>query len=204
MLEKYGMYYIDPPPEGTRVDENGQYRFPTIEIHDKNNLPLSIRKARVSDVKGIMKLVNGFATSKLMLSRGPQYIYENIRDFIVIFLDADGDARKRSDENVDGELIIACGGLHVLWGDMAEIRSTAVHPDFQCRGLGSRLVKYMKEDARRLGIAKLFTFTLAEGFFRSLGFEVRNRDQLPHVVWAECSRCPKYFKCDEIGMMLDL
>jgi len=201
MLERYDMQYIDPPPECTCVDEDGHYRFPSIEIHDKHDLPLSIRKARVSDVRGIMKLINGFATSKLMLPRGPQYVYENIRDFIVIFLD---DTEKKSDKDTNDELIIACGGLHVLWGDMAEIRSTAVHPDFHRRGLGSRLVEYMKEDARRLGISKLFTFTLAEAFFASLGFDVRSRDQLPHVVWAECSRCPKYFKCDEIGMMLEL
>ena len=204
MLKRYGMQYIEPPPEGTCVDEDGPYRFPSTESHGKNDLPLSIRKARVSDVKGIMKLVNGFATSKIMLPRGPQYVYENIRDFIVIFLDDDSNVQQRSDKNPGGGLIIACGGLHVLWGDIAEIRSTAVHPDFQRRGLGSRLVEYMKEDARRLGITKLFTFTLAEEFFRFLGFEVRNRDGLPHVVWAECSRCPKYFKCDETGMILEL
>ncbi len=101
-------------------------------------------------------------------------------------------------------LIVACGSLHVLWEDIAEIRALAIHPDYQHLGLGSKLVEYIKEEAKQLGIHHLFTFTLTEEFFKALGFRRKNRKELPAKVWGECSRCPKYFQCDEVGMVLDL
>jgi len=71
-------------------------------------------------------------------------------------------------------------------------------------GLGSKLVEIMKEEAKQLGIRRLFTFTLTEDFFKTLGFRRQSREELPPKVWGECSRCPKYFHCDEVGMVLDL
>ncbi|MDD2389508.1 MAG: N-acetyltransferase [Desulfobacterales bacterium] len=204
-LERTHMHYVDLPPECPPQAGPGTVGFPEIGICSEIDLDLTVRKACVSDVQEVMKLINGFAVSKLMLPRGPRTLYENIRDFIVVCNESDGE-NDGQDGSASGkkETIIACGGLHVLWGDMAEIRSVAVHPVFHRRGLGTRLVQYMEKDARRLGIKKLFTFTLAEEFFRSLGFEARSREQLPHVVWAECSCCPKFFNCDEIGMIKEL
>ena len=63
---------------------------------------------------------------------------------------------------------------------------------------------YVVEDAKRIGIKHLFTFTLAHDFFEALGFEKRKREDLPSKVWGECSRCPKFFKCDEIGMIMEI
>ena len=100
------------------------------------------------------------------------------------------------------EIVLACGGLHVLWEDLAEVRSVAVHPQLQHKGIGRLLVQDLIEDARALGAAHVFTFTLAPGFFSSLGFSAVDRDTLSPVVWAECSKCPKFYKCDEVGMML--
>jgi len=122
--------------------------------------------------------VNGFASQNLMLPRGPQYLFENIRDYVVII-----------DEGAGGK-IVACGSLHVLWLDMAEIRSMAIHPDYQKRGLGRRLIEFLKQEAGHLGIRRLFTFTLSEEFFARLGFTRKLRDELPPKVWGECSRCP--------------
>ena len=86
--------------------------------------------------------------------------------------------------------------------DLAEVRSVAVHPDLQRKGIGRLLVQDLIKDARALGAAHVFTFTLAPGFFSSLGFAAVDRDTLSPVVWAECSKCPKFYKCDEVGMML--
>ena len=162
-----------------------------------------IRKACITDVKQIIELINGFAKSDLMLPRGPQYLYENIRDFVVAVSDNCSGAEKTSPKGPE-QRIIACASLHVLWEDIAEVRATAVHPDFQKQGLGGKIIEYIIEEARLLGIRKLFTFTLAEGFYKKLGFERKNKEELPAKVWGECSRCPKYFKCDEIGMILEL
>lgn len=167
-----------------------------------------VRKARISDVREILHLINGFAEANFVLPRGPQYIFENIRDFAVAIIKEDKggglEGPERSNHSETPAAIVACGSLHVLWEDLAEVRSLAVHPDFQRRGLGRKIVEFMEEEARGLGVKKLFAFTLAEGFFRALGFEPKGTQELPAKVWGECSKCPKYFKCDEIGMILEL
>ncbi|MBW2605044.1 MAG: N-acetyltransferase [Deltaproteobacteria bacterium] len=164
-----------------------------------------IQKARVRDVEEILELVNTFAAMNLLLPRGPQYLYENIRDF-VIACDSNVPVCSMTKTREVLHLIVACGALHVLWEDIAEIRSLAIHPDYQHLGLGSKLVEYMKEEAKQLGIHRLYTFTLTEtqDFFKTFGFKRQNRSDLPPKIWGECSRCPKYFHCDEVGMVLNL
>ena len=149
------------------------------------------RKARIQDVDGMSCLINEFAAGGIMLARGPLYLYQNIQDYRVITATVDGH-----------EAVIACGGLHVLWEDLAEVRSVAVHPGLHRSGLGRIMVRDLIEDARPLGAGRVFTFTLAPEFFSSLGFTTVDRDTLSPVVWAECSKCPKFYKCDEVGMML--
>ena len=155
------------------------------------NLP--IRRAHVFDVEDMLALINSCATSNLMLPRGPKYIYENIRDFVVI------EAQREMGE----PQIVACGSLHVLWKDTAEIRSLATHPEFRGRGLGSNIVRYLVEDAKQIGIEQIIALTLIEEFFKTLGFKPKRKEELPSKIWDECSRCPKYFQCDEIGLILE-
>lgn len=165
-----------------------------------------VRKARIEDVTKILELLNYFATSNLMLPRGPQYLYENIRDFVVITEKPMNccDNPQEAFFFDPADPLVACTSLHVLWGDFAEIRATAVSLDYQKVNLGTVLIDYLKDDALNLGIKTLFTFTLAESFFQKQGFVSRDKAELPSQVWVECSRCPKYFKCDEIGMTYKL
>lgn len=151
------------------------------------------RKATIDDVSGMSALINEFASARIMLARGPLYLYQTIQDYRVITIPVNG-----------RETVVACGGLHVLWEDLAEVRSVAVHPALQGKGLGRAVVRALIEDARRLMARRVFTFTLAEPFFQTLGFSAIARETLPPVVWAECSKCPKFYKCDEVGMMLHL
>ncbi len=154
------------------------------------------------DVNEILELLNMIADSHFLLPRGPQYIYENIRDFVVAISPAEETSGR---ENVESPpAIVACGSLHVLWEDLAEVRSLAIHPRYQKCGIGRSIIEYMQEEAKVLGIKRLFAFTMAEEFFRALGFEPQERDELPVKVWGECSWCPKYFKCDEVGMILQI
>ena len=149
------------------------------------------RKARIQDVDSMSSLINEFAAARIMLARGPLYLYQNIQDYRVI-----------TAMMGEREVVLACGGRHVLWEDLAEVRSVAVHPGLQHKGIGRLIVQDLIADARALGAAHVFTFTLAPGFFSSLGFSAVDRDTLSPVVWAECSKCPKFYKCDEVGMML--
>ncbi|MGB9442606.1 MAG: N-acetyltransferase [Desulfobacterales bacterium] len=197
------MDFVEPPPAPKRGGKKPKDKLHKVLIKKTDKRQIDIWKAQIRDVEEILELVNVFANSNLMLPRGPQYLYENIRDF-VIASDRNVPVYSLTETREVLHLIVACGSLHVLWEDIAEVRALAIHPDYQHLGLGSKLVEFMKQEARQLGIKRLFTFTLTEDFFKTLGFKKIKRNSLPPKVWGECSRCPKYFQCDEIGMVLDL
>lgn len=148
-----------------------------------------IEKARISDALQIQQLVNSFAEKGEMLARPLSEIYENIRDFFVIR---------------DGERVIACVALHVNWADLAEIKSVAVAEDCQRKGLGNRLIKTCLKEAKELGIPTVFCLTYKPEFFGTLGFAQVEKMTLPHKVWNECYRCPKFPNCDEVSMVYHL
>jgi len=197
------MDFVEPPPAPKRGGKKPKDKLHKVLIKKTDKRQIDIWKAQIRDVEEILELVNVFANSNLMLPRGPQYLYENIRDF-VIASDRNVPVYSLTETREVLHLIVACGSLHVLWEDIAEVRALAIHPDYQHLGLGSKLVQFMKQEARQLGIKRLFTFTLTEDFFKTLGFKKIERNSLPPKVWGECSRCPKYFQCDEVGMVLDL
>ena len=182
-----------PPKPESMLPE---FKLTELPLKYEGESSYPIRKATVADVRGILQLINGFASANIMLPRGPRNLFENIRDFVV--------AADPASEGEEYPHIIACGALHVLWENIAEVRSLAIHPDYQNQGLGRKLVDFMKKEAVDLGVKRLYTFTLAEEFFRQIGFLPKEKEDLPAKLWDECSRCPKYFKCDEVGMVLDL
>ncbi len=197
------MEYIEPPPVSKRDEKKPKENIRKGLIKEEGQHKIVIQKAQIRDVEEILELVNNFAALNLMLPRGPQYLYENIRDF-VIASDRNVPVYSLTETKEVLHLIVACGSLHVLWEDIADIRALAIHPDYQHMGLGSKLVEVMKAEAKQLGIRRLFTFTMTEDFFKTLGFRRQSREELPPKVWGECSRCPKYFNCDEVGMVLEL
>ena len=147
---------------------------------------VAVRSATVRDADAILDLVNELAAQQLMLPRSPAGIIEHIRDFVVA--------------EVDGEFA-GCAALHVTWSDLAEVRSLAVKPSVQKRGLGKLLVDTVIAEAERLGIARVFAFTYVPGFFEKLGFAVVEHQTLPHKVFQDCLNCPKFHRCDEIAMV---
>ncbi len=197
------MQYVEPPPDPKPDEKKSKAKLPRSMTSVGDESWIAIQKAQIRDVEEIIELVNGFASRNLMLPRGPQYVYENIRDF-VIASDRNVPVYSITETREALHLLVACGSLHVLWDDIGEIRALAIHPDYQHLGLGSKLIELLKKEARQLGLKHLFTFTLTEDFFKNLGFKRQSRDELPPKVWGECSRCPKYFKCDEIGMVLEI
>jgi amino-acid N-acetyltransferase len=149
-----------------------------------------IRRARVGDAGEIQRLITTFADRDEMLHRSLGEIYENIRDFYVA-------------ENEAGE-IVGCGALHVCWSHLAEIKSLAVDEAQQGRGYGKQLVQACMEEARELGLKTVFALTYRPEFFSRLGFRVVDKATLPHKVWNECIRCPKFPGCGEIAVVYDL
>ena len=148
-----------------------------------------IRKAKLSDVKDIYKLIEAFANKGEMLHRPLTDIYDSLRDFYVY------------EEN--GIVVGACA-LHISWEDMGEIRSLAVSEAAGGKGIGSLLINACLDEARALGIPKLFALTYKPGFFEKLGFKPIGKEVLPHKVWGECVRCFKFPNCDEMAVMIEL
>jgi amino-acid N-acetyltransferase len=116
-------------------------------------------------------------------------LYERIRDLIL--------AR-------EGDEIVGLSALHVLWEDPAEVRSLAVVKNKQGHGIGAMLLDQCLQDARELGIRKVFTLTYRPGFFLRHGFREVEKSELPHKVWKACLDCVKFPDCDEIAMILEL
>ncbi|HTE18650.1 MAG TPA: N-acetyltransferase [Armatimonadota bacterium] len=149
-----------------------------------------VRRARVADAGDIQRLITTFAERDEMLHRPLGEIYENIRDFYV----AEDDAGN----------VVGCGGLHVCWSHLAEIKSLAVDEGQQGRGYGKRIVSACIDEARELGLKQVFALTYRPEFFARLGFRVVDKATLPHKVWNECIRCPKFPACGEIAVVYDL
>lgn len=150
---------------------------------------MKIRKAAITDVKYIQKLVNEFARREEMIPRSINELYENLRDFFVA----------EDDNGITG----VCA-LHVLWEDLAEIRSLAVHKDSQGTGIGSRLVSRCLADAKKLGISRVFALTYRPTFFHQIGFTEIDKASLPQKIWGDCIRCPKFPECDEHALIINL
>ena len=152
-------------------------------------MTMKIRKATVDDANEIRKLINEYASENRMLFRSLSDIYENIRDYHVAF------------EN--GEIIGSCA-LHVFWMDIAELRSLAVRKDRIGRNLGRQLVENVLVEAPGLGVKRVFILTAIPEYFKKVGFKNIDRSELPHKIWAECVKCPKFPECDETAMVTDL
>jgi amino-acid N-acetyltransferase len=152
--------------------------------------PLRVVKAEIADAREIHDLVNLYAQRGDMLPRTMGEVYENIRDFFVLR---------------DGEgTFLGCTALHIVWSDLAEVKSLAVPEGVNGKGLGSRLVMATVEEARQIGLERVFALTYRPNFFERLGFEQADVMTLPRKVWNECYRCPKFPSCNEIALTLDL
>lgn len=150
---------------------------------------IKYRKAKMTDVEAIHGLITKYAKEGLMLARSRSSLYECLREFTVV--------------EDDGQLI-GVGGLHILWSDLAEVRSLAIIPSFVGRGIGQELVAVLEQEARDLGLPKIFSLTYQTEFFTKCGFGEVAHKEMPQKVWKECINCPKFPDCDEHAMMKTL
>jgi amino-acid N-acetyltransferase len=150
---------------------------------------LKIRKAKVKDATEIFKILQHFALKEVLLPRSLNSIYENIRDFFVC--------------EVDGK-IVGVGSLHVYWEDLAEIKSLAVKEEYQHLGIGRSIVQECLNEAKELGIKRVFALTYVPEFFKKIGFEITDKSNFPQKVWTECIHCVKFNDCHEIPVSINL
>ncbi|HEX3787359.1 MAG TPA: amino-acid N-acetyltransferase [Pseudonocardiaceae bacterium] len=113
-----------------------------------------VRRARTGDVRAMKALVDHYA-GRVLLSKELVTLYEGVQEFWV----AD-----RAGE------VVGCGALHVLWEDLAEIRTVAVSPRVLGQGVGHAVVNQLVELANDLGLARVFVLTFETEFFSRHGF----------------------------------
>ncbi|MFM1951549.1 MAG: hypothetical protein RJA33_343 [Actinomycetota bacterium] len=134
---------------------------------------ITVRPARTSDVKAIRELVDSYAAPGQMLSKETVTLYESVQEFIVA-------------EN-DG-VVVGCGALHVLWEDLAEVRTVAVAQDFHKQGIGHQILQAIIERAHAVGVKRIFCLTFQTQFFGSFGFVEIHGTPVEADVYAELLR----------------
>jgi amino-acid N-acetyltransferase len=137
-------------------------------------MQVEVRRARTSDVKAIRRLVDTYTEDRRLLSKATVTLYESVQEFWVA-------ARP------DGE-VVGCGALHVMWEDLAEIRTVAVDPACRGRKIGYRIVAELISAARELGVARVFCLTFETRFFGSFGFAPIDGAPVPHSVYEQLLR----------------
>lgn len=144
------------------------------------------RDAVLPDASVIHDLISGHYETGTLLPRTLPELCENVRDFKVV---------------EDRGSIVGCGALHLYGVHLAEIRSVAVHPAHQHRGIGVRLVRSLLRAARKHHVSGVCLFTRIPEFFSRVGFSVVSRAQLPDKVYKDCCVCPRLENCDEVAML---
>ncbi len=142
-------------------------------MSDSPTAEVVIRRARTSDIRGIRSLVAPLAERRVLVSKEAVTYYEGVQEFRVA--------------ERDGE-IVGCGALHVMWEDLAEIRTLAVADDMLGTGLGGRILEALVEEARELGVQRLFCLTFELGFFTRHGFTAIEGQAVSSEVYAELLR----------------
>lgn len=154
------------------------------------NRMIQYRKARMQDVESLHAIINEFAENGLMLPRSRNTLYESLREFTVI---------------VDDGHVVGTGALHVIWEDLAEIRALAISPKYQGKGLGKELIAALLNDAKELGIGRVFALTYQVDFFKKCGFLEITKEEMSahaqHKIWKDCINCPKFPNCDEVAVI---
>ena len=137
-------------------------------------MTVSVRRARTGDVSAIAALLAPFVDARILLGKELVDLYEQVQEFRVA-------------ENLDGD-IVGCGALHVMWEDLAEVRSLAVRKDVAGTGVGAAVLERLVADARELGVRRLFCLTFEVEFFSRFGFEPVTDELIDAAVFAELIR----------------
>ena len=132
-----------------------------------------VRRARTGDVRGIRRLIDFYSPQRRLLSKATVTLYEDIQEFWVAEL--------------DGE-VVGCGAIHIMWEDLAEVRTVAVDPAARGRKIGHAIVTALLDQARELGVRRVFALTFETAFFASFGFVEIDGAPVPPAVYEQLLR----------------
>ena len=129
-----------------------------------------IRPARTGDVRAIRALIDRYSSDGRLLSKATVTLFEDVPEFLVA--------------EIDGE-VVGCGAIHVMWEDLAEVRTLAVDPTLIGQGIGSALLEALMDRARDLGVKRVFCLTFMVRFFAAHGFAEIDDTPIDPVVYAQ-------------------
>jgi len=136
----------------------------------------SVRPATTADVRAIQSLVEPLVNERVLLGKDLVVFYEAVQEFRVAV-------------TPDGQ-VIGCGALHVMWHDLAEVRTLAVASEWLGGGVGHALLEQIERDAHALGLERLFCLTFETAFFTRHGFEPVDEELVDPAVFAQLSLSP--------------
>lgn len=144
-------------------------------------------KPILSDIEEMIALVAPEIERGIILPRSAEEMANTIRSYFI--------AKK------NGKIIGFCA-LHIYSPLLAEVRSLIVKEEFRSQGVGKKLVSLILEEGSRLGIKEVLTLTYQDRFFKSLGFSVIEKEEIPNPkIWADCIKCKHFPKCNEIALL---
>ena len=162
-------------------------------------MQIQLRPARVGDVRAIRAMVEPLSRDRVLVSKDAVTYYEALQQFLVaeaVVDDADHsgaidgtDDTGGTDDTADtGPQLVGFGALHVLWEDLAEVRTLATDPAHRRTGIGHLLLEALLDRARDLGVARVFCLTFEVDFFAAHGFEVIEGAPVEPEVYAQLLR----------------
>ena len=118
---------------------------------------MQIRPSHTRDIKGIRQLIDSYSPQGRLLTKETVTLYESVQEFTVA---------------IEGNEVVGCGALHVLWEDLAEVRTVAVIEKLRGQGVGHQILESIILRAKEIGIKRLFCLTFETEFFGRHGFQV--------------------------------
>ena len=100
-------------------------------------------------------------------------LYEDVQEFTVAIEDG---------------VVVGCGALHVLWEDLAEVRTVAVVDKLKGQGVGHEILEAIINRARVIGVSRIFCLTFETAFFGRHGFEEIHGTPVDPDVYSELLR----------------
>jgi amino-acid N-acetyltransferase len=137
-------------------------------------MTFSVRPARTSDVPAVLGLIDPLVREGILLGKERVVFYESIQEFLIA-----------EDENLNA---VGCGAVHVMWEDLAEVRTLAVAEGWLRRGVGHAILDGLERKAAALGIRRLFCLTFEVEFFGRHGFEPMSEERMDPELYAELVR----------------
>jgi len=136
-------------------------------------MTLIIRPAKTSDIKAIRAIIDTYVLGRRLLAKETVTLYETVQEFTVA--------------EFDGE-VVGCGALHVLWEDLAEVRTVAVLEKMHGKGVGNAIIANIVERAKNIGVERIFCLTFETEFFGRNGFQVIEGTPVDHEVYQQLLR----------------